>query len=240
MVLKRLVIAVLAACLAPCLALIAAPASAAPPVQHHTVDWKTVVTRTPNDSYILGDPNAPLKLAAYISYTCPHCAAFEGQAMVPLQIGMIGPGRGSYEARPFLRNPIDVTATLLAECGPPSKFFGNSQLLFDTQTQWMAPIGSLTDAQKARWESPDFGAKMRAIASDLRLYDIMARRGYSRAELDRCLANKPLADRLAAETKNAVEKDFVQGTPTFLIDGVALAGTYTWDALKPQLDARLK
>jgi len=238
---RRLVVAALAAWGA----IMAGPVLAAPPATHHlaanhAVDWKTVVTRTPNDSYILGNPAAPLKLAAYISYTCPHCAEFEGQAMVPLSIGMIGPNKGNYEVRPFLRNQVDVVAALLAECGPPSKFFGNTQLLLATQTQWMAPIGSLTDAQKARWESRDFGTQMRAIASDLGLYAIMDRRGYGRADLDRCLTNKALADRLAVETKNAVEKDFVQGTPTFLIDGTPLAGTYTWDALKPQLDARLK
>lgn len=234
--LKHLVAAVMTATVA----IAANPVSAKPVAAPHVANWNATVTRTANDGYILGNPEATLKLTAYISYTCPHCAEFEGEAFAPLTIGMIGPNKGSYEIRPFLRNEVDVAVSLLAECGPPSKFFANTQLLLLKQTQWMAPIGSLSNAQKARWESPDFGFKMRAIASDLGLYAIMDRRGYDRAELDRCLANKGLADRMAAETKTAVEKDFVQGTPTFLIDGVPLAGTYTWDALKPQLDARLK
>ncbi len=233
--LKRLLLAILTT-----FATVGQPAMANPAPAPHAVNWNATVTHTANDSYILGNPAAPLKLSAYISFTCPHCAEFESQADVPLSIGMIGPNKGSYEIRPFLRNEVDVAVSLLAECGPPSKFFANTRLLFATQQKWMAPTGSLTDAQKARWESPDFGARMRAIASDLGLYAIMEQRGYGRPEVDRCLANKALADRLAAETKTAVEKDFVQGTPTFLIDGVPLAGTYTWDALKPQLDARLK
>jgi protein-disulfide isomerase len=221
-------------------AMIATPALAAPPRQAAAPgNWLNTVTRTPDDSYVLGNPAAKLKLVAYISYTCPHCADFEAESYAQLGIGMIAPGKGSYEIRPYLRNGLDIVAALLAECGPPSKFFGNTQMLLSTQRQWMAPINSLTDAQKARWDNPDFGTKMRAIAGDLGLYAIMQRRGYDRAALDRCLSDKALADRIAKHTQEATEKDFVQGTPAFLLDGVPLAGTYTWEVLKPQIEARL-
>ena len=236
----KLLIPALLATLIPGLITTPAMAKPATPPAPHAANWNGTITRTPNGGYLLGNPAAPLQLVAYISYTCPHCADFEAEADAPVRIGMIAPGKGSYEIRPFLRNGLDVVAALLAECGPPSKFFANTRLILSTQREWMAPAGSLTEAQKGRWESPDFATKMRAIASDLGLYAIMERRGYDRVELDRCLANKPLADRLAKQTQEASEKDFVQGTPAFLIDGVPLAGTYTWDSLKPQLDARLR
>jgi len=203
-------------------------------------NWNGHVIRTANDSYVLGNPDAPLHLVAYISFTCPHCAEFEAQAIAPLGIGMIGPGKGSYEVRPFLRNGLDVVATLLAECGPPSKFFGNAQMLLAKQRDWLEPIGKLTEAQKGRWDNPDFATKMHAIASDLGLYGLMEARGYTRPELDRCLADRALADRVAKHTQDASDKEFVNGTPAFLINGVPLAATYTWDALKPQIDARLR
>jgi protein-disulfide isomerase len=226
--------------LAACCALVASPATAKPatPAAHGT-NWNATVTRTPDDGYILGNPAAPVHLIAYLSYTCPHCAEFEAQSAAQLGIGMIAPGKGSYEVRPFLRNGLDMVAALLAECGPPSKFFGNTQLLLSTQREWLEPLGKLTDAQKARWDAPDFGAKTRAIASDLGLYALMERRGYDRAELDRCLTNKTLADRLAKHTQDAVDKDNVQGTPAFALNGVPLTATYTWEALKPQIEARL-
>jgi len=217
----------------------AAMAKPAAPVAH-AGNWNAAVTRTPDDGYILGNPGAALHLVAYLSYTCPHCAEFEAESFAQLGIGMIGPGKGSYEVRPFLRNGLDLVAALLAECGPPSKFFGNTQLLLSSQREWLEPIGKLTDAQKARWDSPDFATKTRAIASDLGLYTLMERRGYGRSELDRCLTNKPLADRLAKHTQDAVEKDNVQGTPAFVLNGVPLTATYTWEALKPQIEARLR
>ena len=216
----------------------ARPAKPATPASH-AGNWNGHVTRTAEDGYILGNPEAPVRLVAYLSFTCPHCAEFEAQSSAPLGIGMIGPGKGSYEVRPFLRNGLDLVASLLAECGPPSKFFGNAQLLLSRQREWLEPMGKLTEAQKGRWEAKDFGTKMRAIASDLGLYAMMEQRGYGRAELDRCLSDRPLADRIAKHTQDASEKEFVQGTPAFLIDGVPLAATYSWESLKPQLDARL-
>ncbi|MEO0032364.1 MAG: hypothetical protein RIS94_2122 [Pseudomonadota bacterium] len=202
-------------------------------------NWNATVTRTAQGGYLLGNPAAKTKLVAYISYTCPHCAHFERESDAQLRIGMIGPGKGSLEVRPFLRNVIDMTATLLVECGPTTKFMGNHTAFLRSQDQWMAPLSDLTDAQKQRWSNPDFGARMRAIASDLHFYDIMEKRGYDRPTMDRCLSDKALGDTLAKRTQAAVDTDFVQGTPSFTLDGVPLAGTNSWDVLKPQIEARL-
>ncbi len=218
----------------------AAPAKPALPRPSTGTNWNGTVTRSAEDGYILGNPAAPLRVVAYISYSCPHCAEFAAQAEVQLRIGMIGPGKGSYEIRPFLRNDIDIAATLLAECGQPAKFFGNSQLLLSRQNQWLALLDTLTQAQQDRWNGLDFGSRMRAIASDLGFYAVLESRGYDRPELDRCLTSEAQAKRLAARTKQAVTRDFVAGTPAFLINGVPLAGTYNWATLKPQIEARLR
>lgn len=204
------------------------------------VNWNAVVVRTPLDSHLLGNPNAPVKLVEYISYTCPHCAHFEQESDTQLRMGFIATGKGSIEVRSFVRDPIDLTVALLTHCGPPSKFFANHSTFLRHQTTWMAPLASLTDAQKARWSNTDFAARTRAIASDLGFYSLMEARGYDRPELDRCLADKALAERLAQHTKEAGEKDFVNGTPSFLLNGVPLSGTYSWALLKPQIEARLR
>ena len=68
----------------------------------------------------------------------------------------------------------------------------------------------------------------------------MEARGVNRIAVDRCLANEALAKKLAAQTQEAVEKVNVNGTPSFVVDGVLLAGTHDWASLKPQLDARIR
>jgi protein-disulfide isomerase len=219
-------------------ALLTGASKPAPPAAK--VNWNTVVARTPLDSHLLGNPAAAVKLVEYISYTCPHCAHFEQESDAQLRIGFISSGKGSIEVRSFVRDPVDLTVALLTHCGPPTKFFANHSTFLRHQMTWMAPLASLTDGQKARWSNNDFAARTRAIASDLGFYSLMEARGYGRPEIDRCLADKALAERLAQRTKEAGEKDFVNGTPSFLLDGVPLSGTYSWAALKPQIEARLR
>ncbi len=216
------------------------PAAANTAAAGAKTNWNAVVSRTALDSHLLGNPNAPIKLVEYISYTCPHCAHFEQESDAQLRIGFIAPGKGSIEVRSFVRDPVDLTVALLTHCGPPDKFFGNHSAFLRHQSTWIAPAMTLSDAQRARWANPDFAARTRAIASDLGLYALMEARGYDRPAIDRCLADRPLADRLAKNTKEAAEKDFVTGTPSFLLDGVPLSGTYSWATLKPQIDARLR
>jgi protein-disulfide isomerase len=217
---------------------LATPA-AARPVAHAATNWNATVARTPLDSHVLGNPDAPVKLIEYISYTCPHCAHFEQESEVQLRLGFIAGGKGSIEVRSFVRDPIDLTVALLTHCGPPAKFFTNHGMFLRSQDAWMKAAASATDAQRQRWTTGEFASRTRAIASDFHFYDIMKTRGYSRPDVDRCLADKALADRLAAHTQEAVEKDFVNGTPSFVLNGVPLSGTYNWETLRPQLEARL-
>jgi protein-disulfide isomerase len=202
-------------------------------------NWNAVVSRTPLDSHLLGNPAAPVKLIAYVSYTCSHCAQFEVESDAQLRIGMIGPGKGSIEVRNFVRDPVDLTVALLTHCGPVSKFFANHSTFLRHQPTWLGTVERLSDGQRQRWASPDFATRTRAIASDLGLYTLMEARGYDRPALDRCLADRALADRLAKNTKEAGEKDFVTGTPSFVLGGIPLSGTHSWASLKPQIEARL-
>ena len=216
------------------------PPAAPPAAASAKTNWNAVVARTARDSHLLGNPNAPIKLVEYISYTCPHCAHFEQESDAQLRIGFVAPGKGSIEVRSFVRDPVDLTVALLTHCGSPAKFFANHSAFLRHQTTWMAPVASLTDGQRQRWSNPDFTTRTRAIAGDLGLYALMDARGYDRPALDRCLADRALADRLAKNTKDAAEKDFITGTPSFVLDGVPLSGTSSWAVLKPQIDARLR
>ena len=202
-------------------------------------NWNAAVVRTALDSHVLGNPNAKVKLVEYISYTCPHCAHFEQESDAQLRIGFIATGKGSIEVRSFVRDGIDMTVALLTHCGAPNRFFANHSAFLRSQQTWIAPVLAATEAQKARWYGGPLPQRTRAIASDLHFYDIMEKRGYSRAETDRCLANTALAGRLAQHTQDAAQKDYVNGTPSFMLNGVPLAGTYSWAALKPQLEAAL-
>ena len=186
---------------------------------------------------MLGNPDAQVKLAEYISYTCPHCAHFHKQSDSTLRLTYVMAGKLSVEVRHLVRDPIDLTVAMLTNCGDPDGFFRRHGIFLNKQDSWIKLIGEASPAQKQRWTSGQLPVRLRAIASDFGFYAIMEQLGYGRAQVDRCLADKAMADKLLAQTEEA-QKLGVQGTPSFVLDGVLLTGTYDWASLSPQLQAR--
>jgi protein-disulfide isomerase len=224
MPLPRLFAAAALLVLAPAVALAAPPKRAPAPV---------LVVATPQGSRLVGRPGAPLKLVEYVSYTCSHCAAFEKEGADTVAQDLIRPGKASLEYRPFLRNIVDVAATLMVGCGAPSRFPGNHAAVLRAQEKWLVPP---SEAAQQRWQTGDFPTRMRAVAQDMNLYGLFQARGYARAELDRCLANEKLADAIAAENRQAIETLKIGGTPSFLING-KLQPAHDWATLRTALAA---
>ncbi|MGV2496902.1 thioredoxin domain-containing protein [Pelagerythrobacter aerophilus] len=200
-------------------------------------NWNTTVVEA-DGAHRIGNPDAKVELIAFVSYTCPHCAHFTTEGEAPLQIAYVGPGRVELQIQPMIRNSADLVATMLASCGAPSKFLRNHTLFMNEQSKWLGRYAEANAAQRARWENGSQAERRRAIASDLGFYRLMESRGYSRSEIDRCLASDAEARALIASSQAASEKHDIHGTPSFVLNGVTLAGTHDWSMLSPQLAAR--
>lgn len=200
-------------------------------------NWLNRLQALPNGAVLIGNPEAKIKLVEFVRYTCSHCAAFEVEGGDSLRMSVIATGEGSLELRPFLANPVDLTASLLVQCGPPAKFAGNSSMFLRTFAKWGETLQASTPLQQQRWSSGEFSARMRAIAADLGFYETMASRGYDRVTIDRCLANQALAQKLAALSKDAVENVKIEGTPSFMINGELQSNVYNWPSLRARLIA---
>lgn len=198
--------------------------------------WDRTVSLTADGFPVLGNLAAPVKLVEFISYTCPHCADFNAESHDALRGGMVRKGDVSVELRPFIRNEIDLMPSLLALCGTKDKFFGNNDALLAAQKTWFKEPSD--KGYQARWQAVE-GDKIeqrKLIAKDLGLYTVMQGRGYSVAQIDACLADQKLADRLTQQTDIASTKIGVIGTPSFLING-KLQGFYGWPELLTALAA---
>jgi protein-disulfide isomerase len=226
----------LAALAAAALLSIGAGKPAASPAEPHG-NWLTTISISPNGGHLLGNPEAPVKVVEYISYTCPHCAHFQKESEIPMRLAYIQPGKVQVEVRHLIRDPVDMVVAMLTNCGPPNRFFANHNMFLQTQDKWIATDGKASDAQRSRWFHGDNAARMRAIAADFGFYDMMETRGYDRPAVDRCLADTATANRIAAQTVEG-GKLGVNGTPGFMLNGVLLAGTYDWASLNSQIEAR--
>ena len=200
--------------------------------------WDQTVTMTAQGFPVLGNPNAPVKMIEFISYTCSHCAEFSKESKLPLNSTLVRQGKISLELRPFLRTPIDETPSLLALCGPQSKYFVNSTALLAAQSTWFKPPADPDYAK--RWATLESkpAEQRRMIAADLGLYKIMTARGYSPAELDTCLNDQAKLDLLTKQTEYAGTTIKVIGTPSFMING-KLQEIYGWPELEPRLKSAL-
>jgi len=198
-------------------------------------NWNTVVAVTADGAHRIGNPEAKVKLVEYVSYTCPHCAEFTREADDRIKLAYVTPGNLNLEIRHLIRDPVDLTVVMLVNCGPVSKFPLNHTTFMLQQAKWIAPLGSASAAQRARWTTGDGPSRRRAIASDFGLYQIMERRGYDRATADRCLSDEAAATRFAEQSQKDWERPGIGGTPAFAINGVIMPGTHTWDALEQQL-----
>jgi len=220
-------LAMLAAALVTCVAAAPAPRR----------NWNATVAVTPAGSHVLGNPAAAVKLVEYISYTCPHCAHFDQEADGAIRIAYVAPGKVSVEVRHLVRDPVDLTVAMLTNCGDPSRFFLRHAAFLRSQDQWIGAANTASEAQRSRWTTGDEASRNRAVASDFGFYAIMERFGYQRVAVDRCLADSALRNRLAAQTAEGARLG-VNGTPSFMLNGVMLAGTHDWNSLRAQLEAR--
>ncbi|HEY6817620.1 MAG TPA: thioredoxin domain-containing protein, partial [Croceibacterium sp.] len=103
-------------------------------------NWPTVVVETADGAHRIGNPEAKVKLVEYVSYTCPHCAEFTREADDRIKLSYVTAGNLSLEVRHLIRDPVDLTAVMLVNCGPASKFALNHNAFMLQQARWIAPL----------------------------------------------------------------------------------------------------
>lgn len=239
----RMKTALRAAALMTCAALCVAAAPKKPataPAPSRTVasgGWLNRIDVTDNLSHRIGNPDAPVKLVEYVSYTCPHCAHYQQESDPALRKNLIPKGRVSVTVTNFLRNPIDLTVAMLANCGDPKRFFVRNNAFFATQDAWMAKAEASSRDQQERWYQGSMPDRMRAIAGDLGLYQTMQGWGISRSQVDTCFASQPTLDKIKLQQQEVQRLGFT-GTPSFAINGEAIDG-HDWASVAKAIDARL-
>lgn len=197
-------------------------------------DWAKTATRAPNGAYVLGNPRAKVRFVEYLSYSCPHCAHFTGEASGPLKANYVSKGNVAVEIRNSLHDRYDFTAALLARCGGAARFFGNTEALFGAQEALLTKATAF-EAGNSLPENVPIDDALIAVAKGAGLTDFMVGRGYTVAQVNACLTDKA-AQGVVIALSNESQVRKIPGTPAFLINGksVSLSG---WANIEPQLRA---
>ena len=204
-------------------------------------DWTHVVKQTPAGGFVMGNPNAKVKLVEYGSMTCPHCRHFDETAVPSLLSKYVKTGKVSFEFRNYVRDALDLTASLLARCNGPRSFFTVTRALYKEQPKWEAKISGVPDDKLKSINALPLSRKFVEIAKLAGFQSWAVASGMPVAKSTQCLSNEAAAKRLAEMTGDANEQfpDF-KGTPSFLINGGMVdLGFVTQDEVWPALESRI-
>lgn len=200
--------------------------------------WHAEVEKTER-GYRIGNPEAEASLIEFVSYTCGHCAAFTREGEGALDLALLAPGHMNLEVRPVIRNAIDLTVSMLVQCGGEEDFKNRHRMFMMRQDSWLEKVRSAPQSQQAVWMRGDRAART-AMASALDFDDMLANAGASRAEINTCLANDEAALALIRNGRADATDFAIAGTPSFALDGELLANVHNWTALYPVLSERFR
>ena len=148
----------------------------------------------------LGNPDAPVTVIEYASYTCPHCARFHEGPFKQLKADYIDSGKINFVYREVYFDRYGLWASMIARCaGTPDAFFGMSDLIYEKQSTW------------SRAGEPG------AIVDELRKIGLLA--GLDATKMEACLQDGDKARTLVAWYQENATADGVDSTPSFVING---------------------
>jgi protein-disulfide isomerase len=217
-----------------------APVDAKPVAPPPGGDWTKVVTATPEGGFVIGNPNAPVKLIEFSSMTCPHCAEFDEIGATPLTSNYVKTGQVSWEVRNYVRDAFDVAAALVARCNGEKSFFPLTSALFRDQKNWTAKVQATPQPQLESLQSLPPNQQFLQMSKIAGFQQFAAARGVPEAKSAQCLSDENAVNRLVQMTSDA-STQFPQlpGTPSFVLNGKLLENTAAWQQLEPQLKSAL-
>jgi protein-disulfide isomerase len=167
----------------------------------------------------LGPADAKVTITEFASMTCPHCAAFNAEVFPKIKSEYIDTGKIRYIFREF---PLDIKAaagSMLSRCianGDAAKYFAVTDLLFRSQNDWV--MKNTTEA----------------------LNRIGKQAGLSQQQVEACLKDQALLDKIAADQKYASEVLKVDSTPTFFVNGERIKGETSIEEFEKKINPLLK
>jgi protein-disulfide isomerase len=167
----------------------------------------------------LGPANAPVTITEYASLTCPHCAAFNEAVFPKIKAAYIDTGKIRYVFREF---PLDIKAaagSMLSRCiakDDSGKYFAVTDMLFKQQNDWVTKNTTET------------------------LTRIGKQAGLSQQQVEDCLKDQALLDKIVADQKYASEVLKVDSTPTFFLNGEKIKGETSFEEFDKRIKSLLK
>jgi protein-disulfide isomerase len=175
----------------------------------------------PSQGYLIGKPDAPVKILEFADFECPSCAGFSVVTEPDVRARIINTGRANltYFDFPLTQHRNTLAASNAAACADEQgKFWPMHDRLFQAQTEWN---GEATDVPK-----PFFKRYAQEIGLDV-------------AKWESCFDARKYQKRISANLADGLRRG-VNSTPSFVIGSKLYAGMRSYDDLKAIVDSVAK
>jgi protein-disulfide isomerase len=167
----------------------------------------------------LGSPKAKVQVVEYASLSCTHCAHWNNEVFPQLRARYIDTGKVRYVFREFLTQPAQFAAAgyLLARRVGADRYFQVTDAIFRQQD--------------AIFQSEDLWGGLLKIGKSF---------GLTEEQFTAALNDKAALEAINARVAKAAERDGIDSTPTFFVNGERLVGGQTIESLATAIDKAAK
>lgn len=164
---------------------------------------------------VLGKADAPLTIIEYASMTCPHCARFHESIFPLIKSDWIEPGKVKLIYRDLPTNPVSMAlgVAVITQCAPKEQYFPILGALFKSQDKWMGAQDPLSEIKRT-----------------------VGLAGITPGEVDECLKNKEMTQKLRDRADEGTRLYNVHSTPTLVVDGQTYEGEVPYTTIKKALE----
>jgi protein-disulfide isomerase len=174
----------------------------------------------PPQGYLLGSPNAPVKILEYADFECPACAGFATITEPDVRKRIVDAGLASFTFYdfPLTMHKNTMSAHHAAACADEQgKFWSMHDKIFQSQDEWNTQA---TSSPKSFFER--YGNEI----------------GLDMGRWEPCYDSRTYQHRISANLGDGLRRG-VNSTPTFVIGNRLYPGSLSYDEIKKIVDAAI-
>jgi len=150
------------------------------------------------NSFFIGESDAPVNIKVFSSFTCPHCANFHMKIIPKIEKKFVITGKVKITFIDFPLDQAAFNASKLLNCINKKNKMEFMNTIYKNQEQWTS--GSDLDA---------INNNLKQILKDLNLDSV---------KFNECLKDETISDKILVERIDAQKKYSVSSTPTIVIN----------------------
>jgi protein-disulfide isomerase len=180
-----------------------------------------VASAGPAEGYLIGKPDAPVKIEEFADFECPACGRFATITEPDVRKRMIETGQANltFYDFPLPQHRNSQSASNAAACAnDQGKFWEMHDQLFGGQDQW--------STEATNNPKPFFMTYAKALQLDM-------------TKFEQCYDSRTHQKRIENNFAEG-ERRRVNSTPTFMIGGMRYANALSYDELKAAVDSAAK